>query len=464
MALILAIEADRKQASTLAALARDPLRAELVLGETTDQAFSALGGRQPDLILTSLLLSPKDEAALADRVRELDAAGWRVQTLVIPVLGTPSGRGKESAGLLTRLRRAAPRESGSRGCDPAIFAEQVSEYLERAAAERAVALEDAAHAAAATPAPEPEGFEAVVEELAATFADLDEPVVVGEEPVATPDEPVVVPEEPVVTLETALEPLESIEPVIDKLIDVPVDLPVDPVVELPSDLSLPVTGLLLDEPIIELPDIEIITAASFDEPAVDERRWEAFVVTAEPPVESAATAEDLDVSSLVIQAEPIDLARFMAEFGPPIVEPSAPIVIPQPAAASAFAAPALVVPPMPASVPRRAFAQQPADAMRLAWAWPRIEGASSEQDLADFISEQLDQPGEDELVVVAAAPPRKSQEAKSGRKRSAEDRKRKPQTPQDEWGFFDPEQCGFAALVAKLDEIAAAEPKEPARD
>jgi hypothetical protein len=24
---------------------------------------------------------------------------------------------------------------------------------------------------------------------------------------------------------------------------------------------------------------------------------------------------------------------------------------------------------------------------------------------------------------------------------------------QDEWGFFDPEQCGFAALLAKLDEI-----------
>ena len=25
--------------------------------------------------------------------------------------------------------------------------------------------------------------------------------------------------------------------------------------------------------------------------------------------------------------------------------------------------------------------------------------------------------------------------------------------PQDEWGFFDPEQCGFAALLAKLEEI-----------
>jgi hypothetical protein len=32
---------------------------------------------------------------------------------------------------------------------------------------------------------------------------------------------------------------------------------------------------------------------------------------------------------------------------------------------------------------------------------------------------------------------------------------------QDEWGFFDPEQCGFAALLAKLDEITRAD--DPAR-
>jgi hypothetical protein len=30
---------------------------------------------------------------------------------------------------------------------------------------------------------------------------------------------------------------------------------------------------------------------------------------------------------------------------------------------------------------------------------------------------------------------------------------RGPRPIQDEWGFFDPEQCGFAALLAKLHEI-----------
>ena len=37
-------------------------------------------------------------------------------------------------------------------------------------------------------------------------------------------------------------------------------------------------------------------------------------------------------------------------------------------------------------------------------------------------------------------------------------RKKRPKSPppaQDEWGFFDPEQCGLAALRSRLDEISA---------
>jgi len=32
---------------------------------------------------------------------------------------------------------------------------------------------------------------------------------------------------------------------------------------------------------------------------------------------------------------------------------------------------------------------------------------------------------------------------------------------QDEWGLFDPAQCGFAALLAKLDEITEANQSRP---
>jgi hypothetical protein len=38
-------------------------------------------------------------------------------------------------------------------------------------------------------------------------------------------------------------------------------------------------------------------------------------------------------------------------------------------------------------------------------------------------------------------------------------RKAAPKPIQDQWGLFDPQQCGFAALLAKLDEIS-----EPAKD
>jgi hypothetical protein len=37
------------------------------------------------------------------------------------------------------------------------------------------------------------------------------------------------------------------------------------------------------------------------------------------------------------------------------------------------------------------------------------------------------------------------------RKQRSQPKKAKP--VQDEWGFFDPEQCGFSTLLAKLEEI-----------
>src|SRR5688572_14657942 len=74
MPLILAIEPDRQQANELAAIVRGRLRAELILADTAEPALVALGDRVPDLILTSALLSTKDEAVLAERLRMLDAA------------------------------------------------------------------------------------------------------------------------------------------------------------------------------------------------------------------------------------------------------------------------------------------------------------------------------------------------------------------------------------------------------
>jgi len=36
-------------------------------------------------------------------------------------------------------------------------------------------------------------------------------------------------------------------------------------------------------------------------------------------------------------------------------------------------------------------------------------------------------------------------------------RSKAPKPVQDEWGFFDPDQCGFRALLARLDAIASTE-------
>jgi PleD family two-component response regulator len=85
MPLILAIEPDRRQATQLKAMVRARLEADLVLAESVDQGLLELGDRIPDLILTSALLSPRDEVALDQRLRALDGTACFVQTLTIPV-------------------------------------------------------------------------------------------------------------------------------------------------------------------------------------------------------------------------------------------------------------------------------------------------------------------------------------------------------------------------------------------
>ena len=134
MPLILAIEPDRKQAGRLTLLTRGLPGAELVLADSTEQALAALNGRVPNLILTSLLLSPKDEAGL----RALNGSGVPVPTLMIPVFATAILAAAEPGGFLARLpwsRAGATVAPGTAGCDPAVFASQIWEYLQSSAPE-----------------------------------------------------------------------------------------------------------------------------------------------------------------------------------------------------------------------------------------------------------------------------------------------------------------------------------------
>lgn len=135
MSLILAIEPNKNQAHMLNALVRQHLKAELVTAPTAAAALAALGDRIPDVVLTPALFGLRDEAALTERLRQLGSDGSHVQTLAIPILAPAAARGSGNNGLLGRKKEKGGSE-GNVGCDPAVFAEQIKIYLQRASVER----------------------------------------------------------------------------------------------------------------------------------------------------------------------------------------------------------------------------------------------------------------------------------------------------------------------------------------
>ena len=137
MSLIFAVDSDRKQSAALASLLRKHVNADLVQSGSATEGLNILKGRIPDLILTSSLLSPRDEAALANHLRELGNGASHVHTLTIPVIAAPSQTRKKSQGVLGGLRRE--KETRSSGCDPEVFAREVALYLDRAVEQRASA-------------------------------------------------------------------------------------------------------------------------------------------------------------------------------------------------------------------------------------------------------------------------------------------------------------------------------------
>src|ERR1700726_948379 len=123
MALILAIEPDRRQAAQLTNLIRARVNADLVLAETAEQALHAIGDRVPDLVLVPALLAPQDAATLAGGLRGFAAAA-RIRMLTIPVLA-PTSRKKQTRGVLAKWRRLRAEPAVSGGCDPAMFGDQI---------------------------------------------------------------------------------------------------------------------------------------------------------------------------------------------------------------------------------------------------------------------------------------------------------------------------------------------------
>jgi hypothetical protein len=133
MPLILAIEPDERQAAQLANVIRRRVKAELVVVPTTDHALATFARRVPDLLLVPSFLSQHDDDALA-RVMRGNPATAHIQMLTIPVLNA-SVSTMRGNGLLSLLRR----DTDTASPDASVFAEQIVEYLQRAARDRAAA-------------------------------------------------------------------------------------------------------------------------------------------------------------------------------------------------------------------------------------------------------------------------------------------------------------------------------------
>jgi hypothetical protein len=417
MPLILAIEPDKKQASQLTAIVRGRLHAELILGESAERALAALGPRVPDLILTSALLSPKDESALGERLRALNGAAAHVQTLTTPVLATSHGRGLVSGragSVLSALRREKPSSDAPAGCDPAVFAEQCREYLERAETDRASKAERELDAEIdhqpVQSAPVEEHIETETEAVVLAAPQLDVPTEEAEIDFTTP---------PVDAVDTPMTMTPDAQPELRQFFTLPADEE-----EGPASLLAAVAALAAEEaaamaaqaprqptavepeaaPVYEL---DAATVAEFESvpsidaqsesvdatlsetelysalPAVETVRWPTLAVAADAPPPPAAASEPDETKEWldIIEALRRDAAQ---------VPLPAPMPTPAPAPAPA-PTPALTI-PAPA-VAREEPAAEPAGRLR--------------------------------------------------RRASAE----------DEWGIFDPEQCGFQALLAKLEKI-----------
>jgi len=450
--LILAVEPDRHQASQLQAIARGRLNAELVLEATAERALGALGDRIPDLILTAALLSPKDEAALAGRLRALNSAAAHIHTLTIPVLASPRSRPR-MGGVLSALRRDKSQASEPDGCDPAVFAEQCATYLERAMEWRTdvagttthekpalvpaqigqepfetlpYAIDDAPNTLNVEAATAADDIRAFVDEtMAESFVDetmaeapVEEPVseatceIAAEAAIAAPvDDTVVedVTEEPIVFVEDTLDEA-TMEAAVEALaLDEPLD---ESAAEQP--LAAPAVEEIVDPPVF------VDAAPSMHDEDVNLEESPLFELVTEAESESAGgTEEDLD------RYIELDLSEFLDQ---------SPMLHAVAASGSDDASPE---------------GPTGTDAPSVAPMTP-LEAGPATPDDADWLEvvEALRRDVE-RLDATPAAAPRPSRPLKKAPRKPL---KGKP--IQDEWGFFDPEQCGFAALLAKLDEVA----------
>jgi hypothetical protein len=365
------------------------------------------------------------------------------------VLATSHGRGLVSGragSVLSALRREKPSSDAPAGCDPAVFAEQCREYLERAETDRASKAERELDAEIdhqpVQSAPVEEHIETETEAVVLAAPQLDVPTEEAEIDFTTP---------PVDAVDTPMTMTPDAQPELRQFFTLPADEE-----EGPASLLAAVAALAAEEAVVaERAERQQEPAAPAAQPFADfdlsELLEEAAAMAAQAPreptavepeaapvyeLDAATVAEFESVPSIDAQSESVDATLSETELysALPAVEtvrwPTLAVAAdapPPPAAASepdetkewldiieALRRDAAQV-PLPAPMPTPAPAPAPAPTPALTIPAP----------------------------AVAREEPAAEPAGRLRRRASAE----------DEWGIFDPEQCGFQALLAKLEKI-----------
>jgi hypothetical protein len=466
MPLILAIDSDRRQSEQLAALMRKSLKVELVQATSAGEGLHALRDRIPDLILTSPLLSPFDDGVLDEYLRELGTQAAHVQTVRIPVLSAVS---KPSARTLFSLRKKTPSTAPD-GCDPKVFADEIAQYLARAQERRA------AKASAPTMIANADAESSRVADARALVPMNTAAHVAPEE-----DDPIVRDFQSFTAQDDEDEiPIYQPTPTIETF-----EIPEEPK---PIALRQPEPVAVAQEPIV----VQTRSILNLSEPMIIEPSRLAQAEASDPKPKSILFKEPIDVAPT---PEPIEVAATPEPIG--FAEPLAPIVVaPAPEPIVVSEPPEVVnhahssentsaIPPHAASLsvetnagisatkPRPGTApitsfETALAAIRAAWAAPSPNAGTAptkaparppqaEVDLTGDIDalEDMDpsqRPADD---------PQASEDSSRRRLPKARNAPRPPQARtanaspvKDEWGIFDPNKCGFSALVDKLDEVA----------
>jgi hypothetical protein len=562
MPLILAIEPDKRQAAQLKVLVKNRLRADLILADTTELALEAIGDRIPDLVLVPALLSPEEDGALNQALRVIAHAA-HVQTLTIPVFAASGAKAAapKTGGLLSKLL-AGKSEGAPEGCDPAVFGDQIAEYLAEAAANRQRGFDDddfedaparptaASFTRVETFAPA-DSFQSAVagfeDELTSNDSRRDDA-----KPVAASGEPSIF-RQPEPPPQPAAERTSAFDSLFKRRERTPAAEPPEsswPVYEPDQEPAEEAPAPASDSDTDWAPPAD--QAIGVDLPPADEElpayaASEPETVEQQDPVEDAVWAEhesDGDAEAPPLAAKwtpgaggvpsarrrpadpaPADLlAEFTADLAttrlrpqqpppepprrvpspktkPPVAArpaappPEPPKAKPQPAAKAAPpppppAPPAAAAPPPPAPHAAKPAPKQAAstvfkpkterpewtaliDSLRQDMERMRRERGGRSESLGPIAPEPhvpvdpvpVEEPPAPRAVAPAPAPAPPPVAAAPPQDRAAKPRpvakrpEKKPTPVQDEWGFFDPQQCGFAALLAKLDEITDNEEK-----